>query len=117
MRRETQPEREPVAAAAIAIAALAVGTAAFAIPAMTEGPRFDGWVWIPPEQQILLKPKNTNPYWIPLADLTPQDAAAADGAVLRAKTGWALRGNWNVGWFVGWIERGDDAEGEAPLHR
>lgn len=33
----------------------------------------------------------------------------ADGAVLRAKTGWALRGNWNVGWFVGWIERGDDA--------
>jgi hypothetical protein len=60
-----------------------VGTAAFAIPAMTEGPRFDGWVWIPPEQQILLKPKDSNPYWIPLADLTPQDAAAADGAVLR----------------------------------
>jgi hypothetical protein len=35
------------AAAAVAIAALLAATAAFAVPARTEAPRFDGWVWIP----------------------------------------------------------------------
>jgi hypothetical protein len=71
------------AAAAIAIAALAVTTGAFSITALTEGPRFDGWVWIPPEQQILLKPRTAAPYWLPLADLAPQDAVFAEDAELK----------------------------------
>lgn len=71
------------AAVVVAIAALAVSTSAFSVAAATEGPRFDGWVWIPPEQQILVKPKAAAPYWIPLADLTPQEAALAEGGQLN----------------------------------
>ncbi len=26
--------------------------------------------------------------------------------VLRGKTGWATDGNYNLGWFVGWLEKG-----------
>ena len=29
-----------------------------------------------------------------------------EGYVLRGKTGWAIDGEYNVGWFVGWIEKG-----------
>jgi beta-lactamase class D len=28
-----------------------------------------------------------------------------EGYILRGKTGWATDGDYNVGWFVGWIER------------
>jgi hypothetical protein len=70
------------AAVVVAIAALAVTTGAFSIAALTEGSRFDGWVWIPPEQQILVKPKTAAPYWIPLADLTPLEAGSAQNAEL-----------------------------------
>lgn len=29
----------------------------------------------------------------------------SEAHVLRGKTGWAVDGNYNVGWFVGWIEK------------
>jgi hypothetical protein len=70
------------AAVTAVIAVLTVATGAFSISALTEGPRFDGWVWVPPEQQIMLKPKTAAPYWIPLADLTSQEAATAEDAEL-----------------------------------
>lgn len=69
-------------AATIAVAALVVGTSAFSIAALTEGPRFDGWVWIPPTQQLMLKPRGANPYWLPLSELTREDAALVESAVL-----------------------------------
>jgi beta-lactamase class D len=28
-----------------------------------------------------------------------------EGYVLRGKTGWAVEGDYNVGWFVGWVEK------------
>ncbi len=31
------------------------------------------------------------------------------GTVLRGKTGWALGNGENLGWWVGWVERGADA--------
>ena len=31
----------------------------------------------------------------------------AGDAVLFAKTGWAIGTGYNIGWFVGWVERGD----------
>lgn len=31
-----------------------------------------------------------------------------EGWVLRAKTGWAIRGEPDIGWFVGWLETEDD---------
>ncbi len=31
-----------------------------------------------------------------------------DGWMLRAKTGWAIRDEPNHGWYVGWLEAGDD---------
>lgn len=70
------------AAAAIALAALVVGTGAFSIAALTEGSRFDGWAWLPPEQPLLLKPKGGTPFWVPLSELTRQDAELAEGAVV-----------------------------------
>jgi len=70
-------------AATIAVAALVVGTGAFSIAAMTEGPRFDGWAGIPSEQLIMLKPRGMAPYWVPLGDLTVEDAAHAEHAEVR----------------------------------
>lgn len=35
-------------------------------------------------------------------------ADTTGGVVLRGKTGWALTENENLGWWVGWLERGDD---------
>jgi beta-lactamase class D len=34
-------------------------------------------------------------------------ADTTGGAVVRGKTGWALSDGVNLGWWVGWIERGD----------
>lgn len=31
-----------------------------------------------------------------------------EGWILRAKTGWAIRGEPDIGWFVGWLETEDD---------
>lgn len=36
-------------------------------------------------------------------------ADTTGGAVLRGKTGWSWREGENLGWWVGWLERGDDA--------
>ena len=36
-------------------------------------------------------------------------ADTTGGAVVRGKTGWALGDGVNLGWWVGWIERGDSA--------
>ena len=36
-------------------------------------------------------------------------ADTSAGAVLRGKTGWSLREGENLGWWVGWLERGSDA--------
>lgn len=36
-------------------------------------------------------------------------ADTTGGAVLRGKTGWSWREDENLGWWVGWLERGDDA--------
>ncbi len=36
-------------------------------------------------------------------------ADTTGGAVTRGKTGWALGNGVNLGWWVGWIERGDSA--------
>ncbi len=36
-------------------------------------------------------------------------ADTAGGAVLRGKTGWALSDAENLGWWVGWLERGGEA--------
>ncbi|BDS11820.1 penicillin-binding transpeptidase domain-containing protein [Aureispira anguillae] len=34
-------------------------------------------------------------------------ASDSSGMVMRGKTGWAIDGNRNIGWFVGYIERPD----------
>lgn len=36
-------------------------------------------------------------------------ADTTDGMVVRGKTGWAWREGENLGWWVGWVERGDSA--------
>lgn len=32
----------------------------------------------------------------------------SNGAVLRGKTGWIPSGDHRIGWFVGWVERGEE---------
>jgi len=39
-------------------------------------------------------------------DVMAQDRG--DGWVIRSKTGWAARTQPNIGWWVGWLERGGD---------
>ncbi|WP_394694280.1 penicillin-binding transpeptidase domain-containing protein [Hyphobacterium sp.] len=36
------------------------------------------------------------------------EADRGDDWVIRAKTGWAIRDEPNTGWYVGWLETGDD---------
>ena len=42
-------------------------------------------------------------------------ADSTGGAVLRGKTGWALRDGENLGWWIGWLERGGEAYVFATL--
>ncbi|MEP0521182.1 MAG: class D beta-lactamase [Hyphomicrobiales bacterium] len=75
------------------------------------------WIWGPLEitanQQIdFLKRLETRtlPFSKQAQEATIgiMEARSGNGWVLRAKTGWALNPKPAVGWYVGWLEKGDD---------
>jgi beta-lactamase class D len=76
---------------------------------------------ISPRQQVIFLTRlyqGQLPFSTPTMDAVKTMMATAidQDHVLRAKTGWAvLEGNQNTGWWVGWVERGDEVQVFATL--
>jgi beta-lactamase class D len=73
----------------------------------------DGSLRISPEEQIafLRRLRAGDTGFSDRAERIVRRIMIADtmgGAVLRGKTGWSWREGENLGWWVGWLERGDD---------
>lgn len=83
-----------------AVVVTAVATAAAAGLTATEGLRYDGYVRMGEGQPLHLRYANGERRAIPLAGLTPEDARAADGALVMDDEGYGL-----------------DRLGRAPLDR
>jgi beta-lactamase class D len=72
----------------------------------------DGSLRISPEEQItfLRRLRAGDTGFSDRAERIVREIMIADtmsGAVLRGKTGWSWREGENLGWWVGWLERGD----------
>lgn len=72
-----------------------------------------GGLRITPEQQIDFLKRlhdNTLPFSQRSMDIVKSIMIAKDtlGYVVRAKTGWGEQDNKEIGWYVGYIEKGDD---------
>lgn len=72
----------------------------------------DGSLRISPDEQIafLRRLRAGKTGFSDRAERIVKDIMIADttgGAVLRGKTGWSLREGENLGWWVGWLERGE----------
>jgi len=70
------------AAAALAVAGLVVAAGAMAVAAPTEGGRYDGWLRASPDQSVAVVTETGHTYWVPIHELTPQDAERASHGVI-----------------------------------
>jgi beta-lactamase class D len=73
----------------------------------------DGSLLISPEEQIafLRRLRAGETGFSDRAERIVRRIMVADttaGAVLRGKTGWSWREGENLGWWIGWLERGDE---------
>jgi len=73
----------------------------------------DGSLRISPDEQVafLRRLRASETGFSDRAEGIVKEIMVADttgGAVTRGKTGWALREGENLGWWVGWVERGND---------